>query len=635
MRMTLMKNAVLLSVLIGTMAFAAKRGATASATVSFDNSGNGMLNGQYYVRLLSTSVQATGTMTGANSVSGVMTFDGNGKYSFSGQNFDSSSGQTANLNYNGVYFVASSGMAQIENPLFGGNANEQIFGAVSGGKICAGSSTEGGHNDLFLAIPIASGTPANSAFQGTYWLGALEFPQFSTAKVRNSLFQLSPNGQGSLGTVTVTGRDATQQNNATLTQTSSGATYSFGSNGAGTLMIPTPSGVSAASALFAGNKTFYISSDGNYIVGGSANTFDIFFGFKAQTGASNSMFQGVYYAAGIDSDVTDPTAPYLFSFYASANAVGNGISVWHERDAPIDQPTFDYTYDNSTDIGSNGTVTHDYYKYVFGLNGDAFMVTGLQTDYSLLIGVRAQNFTGNGVFLNPVGILNSATFSPVTNGVTTGEIVTMYGQNLANTTASAATLPLATSLGGVQVMVNGTPAPIVDVSPTRVDAIVPYSTAGGLVQFQVINNGTQSNAVTLYQADCSPGIFTLASNGLGDGAIRHADFSVVNSSNPARQGEVVLIYMTGLGDVTPPVADGAAAPSNPLTGTTTSYDVFIGGAFSGVRATVQFQGLAPGFPGLYQMNVQIPNNAPLGDQYIGVNSSFCYTEQAKIPVVSR
>jgi uncharacterized protein (TIGR03437 family) len=642
MRVTLIKNTVLLSILIGTTAFAAKkgafanaRGASANATVSFDNSGNGMLNGRYYVRLLSTAVQATGTMTAANSVSGVMTFNGNGNYSFVGQNYDSGSGQTANLNYNGIYFVSSSGMAQIENPLFGGNATEQIFGAVSGSKICVGSSTEGTHNDLFLAIPIGSGTPSNSTFQGTYWLGSLEFPQFTTAKVRNTMFQLTPNGQGSLGTVTVTGRDATQQNNATLTQTSSGATYSFGSNGAGTLTIPTPSGVSAASALFAGNKTFYISADGNYIVGGSANTFDVFFGFKAQTGASNSIFQGVYYGAGIDSDVTDPTEPYLFSLYASANALGNGISVWHERDAPIDQPTYDYTYDNSTEIDSNGTVTHDFYKFAFGLNGDAFMVTGLQTDYSILIGVRAQNFTGSGVFLNPVGILNAATFSPVTNGIATGEIVTMYGQNLANSTASASTLPLATSLGGVQVMINGTAAPIVDVSPTRIDAIVPYSTAGGLVQFQVINNGTQSNAVTLYQGDCSPGVFTLSSNGLGDGAIRHSDFSVVNSSNPAKQGEVVLIYMTGLGDVTPPVADGAPAPSNPLTGTTTSYDVYIGGIFSGVQGTVQFQGLAPGFPGLYQINVQIPTNAPLGDQYIGVNSDFCYTEQAKIPIVAR
>ena len=63
--MTCIKKTVLLSILMGAMAFAAKRGAS-NAEVSFDNSGNGMLNGQYYVRLLSTSVQATGTMTGAN-----------------------------------------------------------------------------------------------------------------------------------------------------------------------------------------------------------------------------------------------------------------------------------------------------------------------------------------------------------------------------------------------------------------------------------------------------------------------------------------------------------------------------------------------------------------------------------------
>lgn len=627
---------MVLSIVVITSAIAARRGASANATISFDSSGNGMLNGRYYVRLLSTSVQASGTMVGSNSVFGIMTFDGNGHYNFTGQNYASSSGQTSALTYSGIYFVASSGMAQIENPLYSGNANEQIYGGVSGSKICVGSSTEGSHNDVFIAIPVSSGAPANSVFQGAYWLGALEFPQATTAKVSNSMFQLTPNGQGSLGTVTVTGRDATQQNNALLTQTTSGASYSFNSDGSGVLNIPTPSGVSSGSALFSGNKTFYISSDGNYILGGSANTFDIFFGFKALTGsATNSVFQGVYYTAGIDSDVSDPTAPYLFSFYGSANATGTAASVWHERDAPIDQPTYDYTFDSNTDIASNGTVTHDYYKYAFGVNGDAIMVTGLQTDYSLLVGVRTQNFSGSGVFLNPVGILNAASFSPVTNSVAAGEILTMYGQNLANSTASASALPLQASMAGVQVMMNGTAAPIVDVSPTRVDAIVPYSTSGGLVQIQVMNNGTQSNAVTLYQGDCSPGVFTLTSNGLGDGAILHSDYSVVNSSSPAKQGEVVQIYLTGLGAVNPPVADGAPAPSNPLTGTTTSYQVWIGGAFSGVQGTVQFQGLAPGFPGLYQINVQIPTNAPLGDQYVGINTDKCYNEQAKIPIVAR
>jgi uncharacterized protein (TIGR03437 family) len=612
------------------------RDASANATISFDTSGNGMLNGRYYVRLLSTSVQASGTIVGANSVFGIMTFDGNGHYNFTGQNYASSSGQTSALTYSGMYSVASSGMAQIENPLYSGDANEQIYGGVSGSKICVGSSTEGTHNDVFVAIPVSSSAPANSVFQGTYWLGALEFPQATTAKVRNSMFQLTPNGQGSLGTVTVTGRDATQQNNALLTQTSAGAAYSFNSDGSGVLNIPAPSGVSAGSALFSGNKTFYISADGNYILGGSANTFDIFFGFKALSGpATNSVFQGVYYAAGIDADVTDPTAPYLFSFYASANATGSGASVWHERDAPIDQPTYDYTFDSDTQIASNGTVTHDYYKYAFGVNGDAFLITGLQTDYSLLVGVRTQNFSGSGVFLNPVGIWNAASFSPVTNSVATGEILTMYGQNLANSSASASALPLSPSLAGVQVMINGVAAPIVDVSPTRIDAIVPYSTSGGLVQIQVNNNGMQSNPVTLYQGDCSPGVFTLSSNGLGYGAILHSDYSVVNSSKPARQGEVVQIFLTGLGDVSPPVADGAPAPSNPLTGTTNSYEVWIGGAFSGVQGTVQFQGLAPGFPGLYQINVQIPTNAPLGDQYIGINTTNCYNEQAKIPIVAR
>jgi len=83
---------------------------------------------------------------------------------------------------------------------------------------------------------------------------------------------------------------------------------------------------------------------------------------------------------------------------------------------------------------------------------------------------------------------------------------------------------------------------------------------------------------------------------------------VVTSTNPVHRGDTLSIYLTGLGAVNPPVADGVAAPSNPLSQTLVTPDVQIGGA----NASVQFSGLVPGYVGLYLINVNIPFSAPLG-----------------------
>jgi uncharacterized protein (TIGR03437 family) len=99
------------------------------------------------------------------------------------------------------------------------------------------------------------------------------------------------------------------------------------------------------------------------------------------------------------------------------------------------------------------------------------------------------------------------------------------------------------------------------------------------------------------------------SQGAGQGAILDSSYRLVDSTNPATPGTtVILIYGTGLGQVTNQPPTGSPALSSPLSETPTKPTVTIGG----VPASVMFSGLAPGFVGLYQVNAQVPAGAPAG-----------------------
>jgi uncharacterized protein (TIGR03437 family) len=188
---------------------------------------------------------------------------------------------------------------------------------------------------------------------------------------------------------------------------------------------------------------------------------------------------------------------------------------------------------------------------------------------------------------------------------------------MASDTAAAQGAPLPLTLAGAQVTVNGKPAPLVFVSPGQISAVVPFSTTAKYATFQVIHNGAASNPVTMYTNLLAPGVFAMGSGGTGPAAMLHSDYSVVNEANPAVPGETVMVYVTGLGAVTPAVPDGAPAPAQPLSRAAAEKQmiVFIGGK----PAAVSFAGLAPGFAGLYQINCKIPDGVGPGDVYSDID----------------
>src|SRR5581483_275038 len=107
--------------------------------------------------------------------------------------------------------------------------------------------------------------------------------------------------------------------------------------------------------------------------------------------------------------------------------------------------------------------------------------------------------------------------------------------------------------------------------------------------------------------------------------------SLITPSSPAKTGETISVYLTGLGDVNPPVADGAAGSSNPPYNTTTNT---ITADFDGVAANIGFQGLAPQFAGLYQLNMTVPTGLTAGDHYLSIGGPDSYSSQVLIPVAT-
>jgi uncharacterized protein (TIGR03437 family) len=267
-------------------------------------------------------------------------------------------------------------------------------------------------------------------------------------------------------------------------------------------------------------------------------------------------------------------------------------------------------------------------RYAVGAGGAIRIGSGIGPNLGLNVALAAPSLSGTGVYLNPLGIVNAASWAPFTQAIAPGEFIELFGTGLAPG-ASSATVPFPPILRGVQVLMNNIPAPLYTVSPGEIRAIVPYGITGSIVTIQVINNQVPSNTVTAYTGLTVPGVFTLNQNGLGYGAVQHsADYSTVTAAKPAQPSETVLVYLSGLGAVSPVVSDGAGAPSNPLSWATNTITVYIGGQ----SVTPSYFGLVPGSAGLYQLNVQVPAGLTAGDYSLEIVGPDSDTMQALIPV---
>ena len=227
-------------------------------------------------------------------------------------------------------------------------------------------------------------------------------------------------------------------------------------------------------------------------------------------------------------------------------------------------------------------------------------------------------------------VVNAASFSA--GGIVPGEIATIFGTNLTSSTGVNLTsgLPLPKEFLNVAVLVNGSPAPLFAIDNVngqqQINFQVPWEVAGKPnAMVAVANNGGTGPAVAVSVLAAQPGIISYSAGGNNFGVILHADFQLADTGHPVVAGETVLIYCTGLGAVSSTPADGAAASGQT---TTATPSVTIGGA----KGAVSFSGLAPGFVGLNQVNVQVPPGIKSGNQAVVITISGVSSNSVLVPV---
>jgi len=224
----------------------------------------------------------------------------------------------------------------------------------------------------------------------------------------------------------------------------------------------------------------------------------------------------------------------------------------------------------------------------------------------------------------PVTVVNGAGFQsnfPVAPGCYAqvwGDFGDIQTQN-----ADMSQLPLPTTLAGVQVLVDGTAAPLYAVSSQVCAFIVPQQTLFGRRAIQVTRSGQLIAQGAIDVIAEAPGVFfRLLDDGTPAGGVRNQNADFALETTPARRGEAIVIALTGQGtDLSAPVEDGQA-PAGLIT-TNQQPKVFI----SGVEAQVEFSGLMPLFPAVWQINARVPDRpfisgpAPLFVTFGGVASN--------------
>jgi uncharacterized protein (TIGR03437 family) len=209
------------------------------------------------------------------------------------------------------------------------------------------------------------------------------------------------------------------------------------------------------------------------------------------------------------------------------------------------------------------------------------------------------------------GVLNS--LNPVAGApLAPGTMANVSGSSLAPAQADTGVIPLPTEFNGTRVLIGALEVPLYSVSDGQLTIQIPVELQANTdYSIIVAANGGYTLPDSLTLAPVQPGV---ASSSGRLTAQHAADSSPVTADSPATQGEAIILTLVGMGATDPPVASGAAAPSDPMATTVIQPTVTVGGQ----KADIVFAALMPGAVGLYQIELTVPAGLAPGDQPVAV-----------------
>jgi uncharacterized protein (TIGR03437 family) len=217
--------------------------------------------------------------------------------------------------------------------------------------------------------------------------------------------------------------------------------------------------------------------------------------------------------------------------------------------------------------------------------------------------------TSTDPFYSAASIVNAATQTSETLAPNT--IATIYGTNLSWTThavtsgdLNGGSLPV--QVDGVSVYVNHILSNLFFISPGQINFLIPYELLAPSVVVSVTRQDVAGPSVTIPLANTAPAFFTWNTN---FALATHADGSLISSSAPAQASETIVLYAAGLGRTSPDVASGHIVAVATSILYLSELQILLNGDLC-PSSSVLYAGLAPGFAGLYQINLSLPDVLP-------------------------
>jgi uncharacterized protein (TIGR03437 family) len=382
-----------------------------------------------------------------------------------------------------------------------------------------------------------------------------------------------------------------------LTQTMSG-TYTVPSNCIGNITITT--GGTATFTLIPYNKgaNFTLTGqDGGYQYTGTGNPQPA--SCPTSTLSGSYVFNGGGFALATGAITGVNYISGLLQFDGAGSVTGNWTLT---TTAPGTSDTISghYTAAASGCIGS-ATLT-DPSGAAYTLNYVITSANGANMSGIVANLAEAFTITAHSVFTNPgLAVANAA---GVTTGTPPGSLFSVYGSGLANTTTQPGGATYPTTLSNVTVTVNTEAVPLSYISPTQINAQMPWDVVPGVATVVVKNGTTQTNSVAVVvPSTAAPGVFVYGAN---RGVVQNYPSYTLNSAAaPAPAGSTIIVYFTGGG----PLQGGSSLVSGTAIKGALPITENASVMIAGTPATISYIGTTPGFVSLYQANVVIPKIA--------------------------